>query len=272
MTVKTVLVTGAAGDVGTRLRPLLKGAYPQVIWSDVREPAGLAPDDTFRAADLTDLAQVEAMVEGVDGIVHLGGFSVEGPWDTILQANIAGCYNLFDAAQRKGVQRIVFASSNHAVGFYPRHRRIGTDVPVRPDSRYGVSKAFGEALGAFYAYKHGMQITCLRIGNVADAPVDERRLAIWLKPEDLAQLIRIGLEHPDIRYEIFYGASENKRAWWDNSAAYRYGYKPIGEAESFAAQALAAQSNLAPDRVGDWYQGGSFCSNEADRDLDLAQD
>jgi uronate dehydrogenase len=158
------------------------------------------------------------------------------------------------------------------VGFYPRHRRIGTDVPVRPDSRYGVSKAFGEALGAFYAYKHGMQITCLRIGNVADAPVDERRLAIWLKPEDLAQLIRIGLEHPDIRYEIFYGASENKRAWWDNSAAYRYGYKPIGEAESFVAQALAVQSNLAPDRVGDWYQGGSFCSNEADRDLDLAQD
>jgi uronate dehydrogenase len=272
MTVKTVLVTGAAGDVATRLRPLLKGAYPQVIWSDVREPSGLAPDDIFRAADLTDLAQVEAMVEGVDGIVHLGGFSVEGPWDTILQANIAGCYNLFDAAHRKGVQRVVFASSNHAVGFYPRHRRIGTDVPVRPDSRYGVSKAFGEALGAFYAYKHGMRVTCLRIGNVADAPVDERRLAIWLKPEDLAQLIRIGLDHPDIRYEIFYGASDNQRGWWDNSAAYRYGYKPVGKAEDFAAQALAAQSNLAPDRVGDWYQGGSFCSNEADRDLDLAQE
>ena len=137
--------------------------------------------------------------------------SVEGPWETILQSNIIGCYNLFEAARRKGVKRVVFASSNHAVGFYPRYHRIGIDVTVRPDSRYGVSKAFGEALGSLYADKHGLRVLCLRIGNVGDKPLDKRRLSIWISPEDLAQLVRIGLEHPDLRFEIFYGASNNER-------------------------------------------------------------
>jgi uronate dehydrogenase len=195
---------------------------------------------------------------------------VEGSWETILNANIIGCYNLFEAAHRNGVQRIVFASSNHAVGFYPRRRRVGTDVTLRPDSRYGVSKAFGEALGALYAYKHGMRVTCLRIGNFADVPVDHRRLAIWLSPDDLAQLVRIGLDHPDIRFEVFYGASDNERAWWDNAAAYRYGYRPTGRAEEFREAALAAQAKLPADRIGDWYQGGPFCSAEFDGDADLA--
>ena len=143
------------------------------------------------------------------------------------------------------MKRVVFASSNHAVGFYPRRRKIGTDAPVRPDSRYGVSKAFGEALGALYAYKHGLRVTCLRIGNFGDAPLDQRRLSIWLAPEDLVQLIRIGLEHPDLRYEIFYGASDNERGWWDNEAAFRFGYQPQGRAEDFRDAALAAQAKLA---------------------------
>ena len=259
---KTVLVTGAAGGIGTRLRQLLKGAYPKIRLSDVRAPAELKPDEEFVQAELSDLAQVERAVAGVDGIVHLGGFGVEGPWDTILNANIVGCYNLFDAAHRAGVKRVVFASSNHAVGFYPRQRRIGVDEPVRPDSRYGVSKAFGEAVAAMYAYKFGMRNTCLRIGNFGDTPLDQRRLAIWLKPEDLLQLIRIGLDHPDLRYEIFYGASDNERSWWDNETAYRYGYRPIGRAEDHRDQALAAQAKLASDPVGDWYQGGTYCSDE----------
>ena len=206
---KKVLITGAAGGIGTRLRKLLKGVYPEIRISDIKKPADLRADEDFVQADLADMAQVEKAVAGIDGIVHLGGFSVEGPWETILNANIVGCYNLFEAARKAGVKRVVFASSNHAVGFYPRRRKIGIDEPVRPDSRYGVSKAFGEALGAMYAYKHGMRVTCLRIGNVADAPIDLRRLSIWLHPEDLVQLIRIGLEHPDIRNEIFYGASDN---------------------------------------------------------------
>src|SRR5215216_5361123 len=260
----TILITGAAGGIGTRLRQLLKGVYPKLRVSDVRAPADLGPDETFVAAELSDLGAVEKIVQGVDGIVHLGGFSVEGPWETILQSNIIGCYNLFEAARRAGVKRVVFASSNHAIGFYPRRRRIGVEEPVRPDSRYGVSKAFGEALGALYAYKHGMRVTSIRIGNFGDVPLDHRRLSIWISPEDLTQLVRIGLEHPDIRCEIFFGASDNERGWWDNAAAFRYGYRPTGRAEEFREAAFAAQAKLPPDPIGDWYQGGPFCSDEHD--------
>jgi uronate dehydrogenase len=263
---KTILVTGAAGGIGTRLRKLLDGVYPRIVWSDIRKPDDLAAHQIFVQADIADLAAVEKLVDGADGIVHLGGESVEQSWERILRANIIGCYNLFEAARRKRVQRVVFASSNHAVGFYPRQRKIGTDEPVRPDSRYGVSKAFGEALSALYAYKHGLRVTCIRIGNFADAPADLRRLAIWISPEDLVQLIRIGLDHPDLRYEIFFGASHNERSWWDNETAYRYGYRPSGRGEDFAAAALAAQRKLAPDPIGDWYQGGPFCSAEYDSD------
>jgi uronate dehydrogenase len=261
---KKILVTGAAGGIGTRLRKLLKGIYPAIRWSDIRKPDDLANDEDFMAADLAAYAQVERIAAGVDGIVHLGGHSTEGSWDTIHNANIVGCYNVFEAAYRQGVKRVVFASSNHAVGFYPREQRIGVNVTVRPDSRYGVSKAFGEALGALYAEKHGIRVTCLRVGNVGDAPADRRRLAIWLKPEDLVALIRIGLEHPHIRYEIFYGVSDNADSWWDNSNARRYGYHPQGNAGDFLHQAMAAQATLPPDPIGDRYQGGPFCSDEYD--------
>ena len=263
---KNVLITGAAGGIGTSLRKLLKGVYPNIRWSDIRKPDNLAADENFMAADLAKMADVEKIVAGVDGIVHLGGYSVEGPWDMILNANIIGCYNVFEAAYRAGVKRVVFASSNHAVGFYPREKKIGVDVTVHPDSRYGISKAFGESVGAFYADKHGLRVTCLRIGNFGEAPLDKRRLAIWLKPEDLVQLIRIGLEHPDIRFEIFYGASDNAASWWDNSNARRLGYKPQGQAEAFREQAMAAQAKLPPDPVGDRFQGGPFCSDEYDAD------
>ena len=260
-----ILITGAAGDVGTRLRKLLKGVYSLRV-SDIRKPADLGADDEFVSADLGDYEQTKQITAGIDGIVHLGGYSVEGPWETIHKSNIVGCYNLFEAAYRSGVKRIVFASSNHAVGFYPRDRKIGVDVTVRPDSRYGVSKAFGEAVGALYADKHGLRVTCIRIGNVGDKPLDKRRLSIWIKPEDLAQLIRIGLEHPDIRFEIFYGASDNAAGWWDNSNARRYGYRPQFRSEDFRDEAMAAQAKLPADPVGDRFQGGPFCSDEYDAD------
>ncbi len=266
-----LLVTGAAGGIGTRLRKLMKGLYPSIRWSDLRNPDDLGAGEDFMTADLTDHAAVEKIVAGVEGVVHLGGHSVEGSWETVLNANIIGCYNLFEAAYRRGVKRVVFASSNHAVGFYPREKRIGVDVTVRPDSRYGVSKAFGEALAALYADKHGLRVTCLRIGNFGDAPIDKRRLAIWVKPEDLVQLIRIGLEHPDIRYEIFYAVSDNADSWWDNSNARRYGYKPQGRAEEFRAQAMAAQAKLPTDPIGDRYQGGTYCSDEYDADRKIAK-
>jgi len=162
---------------------------------------------------------------------------------------------------------IRFGSSNHAIGFYPRHHRIGTDVTARPDSRYGVSKVFGEAVGALYADKHGLKVTCIRIGNFGEKPLDHRRLSLWLKPEDLVQLCRIGLEHPGIHFEIFYGASNNERSWWDNHRAYDLGYRPTGRAEDFREHAFAEQAKLKADPVGDFYQGGTFCGMEFDGDV-----
>jgi uronate dehydrogenase len=262
-----ILMTGASGGIGTSLRKLLPPIYPDLVLSDIKAPVDLGRSEKFKAAELSDLAQVEAICEGIDGILHFGGHSVEGPWDTILQSNITGCYNLFEAARRKRVKRVVFASSNHAVGFFPRHRRIGTDVTPRPDSRYGVSKVFGEAVGALYADKHGIGVTCIRIGNFGDRPIDHRRLSIWLKPEDLVQLCRIGLDHPDIHFEVVYGASLNERSWWDNHRAYELGYRPAGCAEDFREHALAEQAKLKPDPVGDFYQGGGLCSMEFDGDL-----
>src|SRR5882724_7558160 len=206
-----ILLTGAAGGVGSRLRKLLPPIYPGLILSDLKKPDDLTPSETFIAADLADLAQVKKIVEGVDGIIHLGGFSVEGPWETILNSNIIGAYHLFEAARLAGVKRIVFASSNHAVGFHPRSETIDTHALIRPDTRYGVSKAFGEALGSLYAFKYNIGVLSIRIGNVGEKPIDERRLAIWLKTEDLVSLIRIGLERENLVYEVIYGMSDNKR-------------------------------------------------------------
>lgn len=265
-----VLLTGASGGIGTRLRALLPPIYPNLRLSDLKPPQDLGAGEEFVAADLADLVQVERVVDGMDGIIHMGGFSVEGPWETILNSNIVGTYNLFEAARRKGVKRIVFASSNHVIGFYPRDQRIGVDVTVLPDTRYGVSKAFGESMAALYAYKHGLEVLCLRIGNVSDRPLAVRPAAIWLMPADLVQLIRIGLEHPDIRYEIFYGVSGNSSGWWDNSIAYRYGYKPSGDSDTMMEAAQEGQGRLHPDTIGDYYQGGHFASQEFDGGLTRA--
>jgi uronate dehydrogenase len=271
---RRVLITGAAGGIGTMIRPLLAPLYPALVLSDRLTPKNLLAGETFIAADLTKPDEVAVAVRGADSVIHLGGCSVgrqgDAPWDAILQTNIIGCYNLFEAARQAGVRRVIFASSNHAVGFYPRTRRIGPDVTVRPDGRYGLSKAFGEALGALYADKHGMSVTCLRIGNVGPRPLDVRRLSIWISPEDIAQLIRIGLEHPNIRFEVLYGASDNAASWWDNSRAYQLGYRPTGKAEDHRAHAEAEQAKIGPDPVGDVFQGGTFTSAEFTNDVKRA--
>lgn len=264
---KRVLLTGAAGGIGTFLRELLPPIYPELVLSDLVTPKNLKPTERFVKADLAAPAEIEAACEGVEGIIHLGGRSTEAPWDDILSANIVGCYNLFEAARKAGVKRVVFATSNHAVGFYPRTTTIGPDVAARPDSRYGVSKAFGEGLGAMYAYKHGIGVLSLRIGNLGEKPLDQRRLSIWLRPDDLVQLIRIGLERPGLVYEVLYGVSDNQRSWYDNSHARALGYQPQGRSESFAAEVLAAEPRSGKDEVAERYQGGTYCADEytADR-------
>jgi uronate dehydrogenase len=254
---KRVLITGAAGSIGSYLRGTLRGKYLLRL-SDVQNIETLAEGEEFVAADVTDSNALPSLMEDVHGIVHLGGVPREDAWEPILDVNIVGTYNVFEAARQKGVERFIFASSNHAIGFYPRAQRIDTDVTVRPDSRYGVSKAFAEALGSLYADKYGLRVMCIRIGNVADEPVDLRRLSIWVSPRDLSQLVEIGLEHPDMRYEIVYGVSDNARGWWDNTNAERLGYAPRDRSEDYAEKVLARAPAPDPDSIPERVQGGDF--------------
>ena len=252
---KTILITGAAGDVGSHLRRELAGKY-NLLLSDIKPVSALAVGEKFLRGDVAKLSDMLRITKGADAIVHLGGFSVEGPWQVILRANIVGCYNLFEAARRNGVKRVLFASSNHATGFYKRDEKIDHRVYPKPDSRYGVSKAFGEQIGSLYADKYGMEVFCMRIGNVTVAPPDKRRLSNWISPRDFARLVSVGIDNPDIRFEIVYGVSDNTRTWYDNSNAYRLGYKPQDNAERFAADVLAKEK--PGDPRAEMFQGGNF--------------
>jgi uronate dehydrogenase len=262
-----VVMTGAGGGVGKMTRPHLVGAFDEMIVSGRRPVDDLHPGETFVQADLGDMAAMERLLEGADGIIHLGGQAVEADWDTVQAANITGLYNTYEACRRQGVKRIVFATTNHVVGFYRRQRTIDHQVMPRPDSRYGASKAFGEALGRLYADKHGLRIFNIRIGNVGPEPLDLRRLAVWISERDMAQLFRIGLTHPDIHYEVVFGGSRNVRSWWDNSNAYRLGYQPEDEAEDHAEAVHAAALQSPDDPVSAQFQGGSFAAAEFTGDV-----
>ena len=256
---KTVLITGAAGDVGSYLRRELAGKY-KLRLSD-RRPLKADRGEKFIKADISKMPDCLKITKGVDAIVHLGGYSVEGAWEPILKANIIGCYNIFEAARRNKVKRILFATSNHAVGFYRRDQTIDHRVSIKPDGRYGVYKVFGEALGSLYADNYRMEVFLMRIGNVNAAPLDKRRLSIWISPRDIAQLVSIGIDHPDIKFEIVYGISGNKRAWYDNSNAFRLGYRPQDDSEQFAEEILKKEKPAGPGRA-EQFQGGVFVDVE----------
>jgi len=255
---KTVLITGASGDVGSYLRRELAGKY-KLRLSDKRN-LKKTKGETFMRADISKMADAMKITKGVDAIVHLGGYSVEGPWEAIHKANIVGCYNIFEAARKNKVRRMLFATSNHAVGFYRRDQKIDHRVYIKPDGRYGVSKVFGEALGSLYADKYGMEVFLMRIGNVNMQPIDKRRLSIWISPRDIAQLVSIGIDHPEVKFEIVYGISGNTRAWYDNSNAMRLGYRPQDNAETYAAEILPKEK--PGDPFVDTYQGGIFVKVE----------
>ncbi len=257
---KTILMTGAAGRIGTFLRPELASKY-RLRLSDIKPIRDLRPGETFVRADISKLSDMLRATKGVDAVVHFGGQSGENDWDHILKANIIGFYNAIEAARRNGVKRFLIASSNHAVGFYRCDQTIDHRVYCKPDSRYGASKVFNEALASLYADRYGMEIFCMRIGNVNHAPIDRRRLAIWISGRDMAQLVTIGIEHPDLRYEIVYGISDNARAWFDNANANRLGYSPQDRSEVFAEEILKrdAPPGTSP---ADIYQGGGHCMSE----------
>ena len=254
---KSLLITGAGGVVGAAIRPLLRDDHRLVLF-DRRPIEGLTGQERGVVGDIGDGAALRAAMRGVDAVIHLAGCTTEAPFDDQVAGNVVGAWRLFEEARAAGVERVVFASTHHVVGHYPRSRRIGVEATLRPDSRYGLTKAFGEQVGAFFADQFGLRVFSIRIGFVGDAPTDRRRLSIWISPRDLVQLIRIGLEHPTLRHAIVYGVSDNPRGFFDNAQAYRLGYRPQDSAEDFARRIIDATPAEDASRIGAHVMGGSI--------------
>lgn len=257
---RQVLITGAAGAIGSTLRAGLRGVYSLLRLADIRPLAAPAIHEECVTADLCDFAAVASMMDGVDCVVHLGGVPREGPWEAILEHNIVGTYNVFEAARQCGVKRVVFASSNHVIGYYRAERPVGIEAPPRPDSRYGVSKVFGEALGRLYADKHGLSVACLRIGSFRERPQNARQLATWISPRDMVQLARCCIDAPDYRFLVLYGVSGNSRSRWHNPAAALIGYRPQDNAEAYASEFKMPLADGTDPAVE--FHGGEFCALE----------
>lgn len=261
MTIKVherLLLTGAAGGLGKVLREKLKANCEVLRLSDLVDLHPAQSGEELVQADLADAAAVHAMVAGVQAIVHLGGISVEAPWEPILQANIVGTYNLYEAARKHGVQRVVFASSNHVTGFYRQSETIDASHPPRPDGLYGLSKAFGEDLSRFYFDRYGIETACVRIGSSFPEPKDRRMLATWLSYDDLHRLVSACLTTPVLGHSIVFGMSDNAVTWWDNSQARHIGYRPQDSSDRFrdAVHARTPQPDLSDPAVQ--FQGGAF--------------
>ncbi len=261
-----VLVTGAAGRIGT----VLRAGLPERGWS--LRCLDIAPVPDERAvqehvvADVADLAAVEDAARGTTAIVHLAGISGEASWREISAANIEGTYAVLEAARRAGVGRVVLASSNHATGFTPRPPSgllRESDAPPRPDTYYGVAKVTMEALGSLYADRYGLDVVCLRIGSAFAEPTTTRQLSTWLSPADQVSLVDAALRAPSPGFAVVWGVSANTRNWWDLTAARALGYEPADDAEVYAGTLVAAHGEPDPAdpvhaRVGGEYTLPSF--------------
>jgi uronate dehydrogenase len=248
-----VLMTGARGRIGSVLRPGLRGECEELRLSDLEAPAELTGSETFVAADLTDAAAVARAAAGVDAVVHLGAVSDEAAFEALAGPNLHGTYHVFEACRRAGVRRVVYASSNHATGFYPVGEPLDGSYPPRPDGLYGASKVFGEALGRMYSERFGLEVVCLRIGSFRERPTEVRELSTWLSHADTVRLVRAALT-ADVRFAIVYGASANTRRWWPPDTA--IGFVPQDDAEAFAGAldgedyTVQGGPNAAPDHGG----------------------
>jgi len=257
-----VLITGAAGNIGKCLRTHLRGRYALLRLADIAEQEPAQAGEEICKIDVRDIDSVARCMEGIDCVVHLAGIPGVDTWDKILPMNIDGCYNVFEAARRQHVPRVIFASSNHAVGYHRREKFLDNTVEPRPDSLYGVSKVFGEALGRMYADKYGMSVACLRIGTfrTPDRPSEARQLLTWLSHRDMAQLARRCIEHEAYHFVVVYGASNNLRNRWDNSNVKFLGYAPQDDSEVFAAEILA--QDIPEDPIAAQFHGGFYCPME----------
>jgi uronate dehydrogenase len=250
--------------VGRALRQVLTDQVAGIRIIDLAEPSDLARNENWYRADICDLAALMAAVEGVDAIVHLAGYPNERAIEDILRVNVLGTHNIYEAARRVGIARVVFGSSNHVTGFYPRTTPVGANDPMRPDSLYGLSKCWGELEAGLYFEKAGIRSLLIRIGNASKQPADSRSLVTWISPRDLAQLVLIGLEHPNVDCTTVYGVSMVDGAWWDNATAAALGYQPQDRATDFATPEAFDNKPSEMAHVADYFQGGRFCVRDHD--------
>jgi hypothetical protein len=262
MSPTTILITGAAGRIGTMLRSRLAGPGRVLRLLDIAPlpaPAGPGAAEETVTASVTDLAAMTAACAGAAAVIHLGGIPSEAAWGPILDVNINGSYTVLEAARRAGVPRVVVASSNHAVGFTPRESfPVPDDAAPVPDTYYGVSKAAGEALAALYAHRYGLETICVRILSCFDRPQNARMLSTWLSPDDAGRLFDVCLTAPAPGFRVIYGVSANTRGGWVSlDGARALGYQPRDDAEAYAAEVLAAGPPDPADPVFR-YLGGEF--------------
>jgi len=253
---KKILVTGASGHLGGMLfNSLAKIGYKNLIGTDLKRK-NIKKNQKFILANLKNFKSILKITKGVHAVVHFGAIPIEDTQKNILHNNIIGTYNLFEAARINKVKRIIFASSNHAIGFHRRTTKLNEVSTQRPDSHYGLSKAFGEDLSRLYADKFNIKSMCIRIGSCLKVPEDRRHISTWISYVDLAQLVDIGIKHKSIHHEIVYGASKNTRSWWNNSRAYKLGYKPKDSSDRFNINLLS--KNEYKDQIALLFQGGVF--------------
>lgn len=255
---KKLVLTGAAGSLGSRLRAPLAAMCDTLLSTDIVDGVGdLAANETYVQADIADMGAVEPLLDGADMVIHFGAVVDEAPFEELLGPNFVGAYNVWEAAHRHGVRRVVYASSIHAVGMYPKNEAIGIDVPHRPDTFYGLAKCFAEDLGRMYWEKRGLESVCLRIYSCA--PVSNpRAVGSWLSYDDMILLVKRSIETPITGFSVIYGISDNDRAPVDNSGARHLGYRPRDNAERFAEEIYGNSEPLDPQNPSDYCHGGPF--------------
>jgi uronate dehydrogenase len=253
---KKILFTGASGALGRAIAPRLAARGHALLLSDIADyPDPLPPQAAFRRLDLNDRAGVLAVAPEVSGILHFGAVSTEQAFDDILAANIRGIYHVFELA-RAAEARVIFASSNHTIGFHERGETLDADCEMRPDGFYGLSKAYGELLAKMYWYNDGIESLSLRIGTSSEKPLEPRQLSTWLSFDDLTQMLEAGLKARELGCRVIWGVSDNERSWWKSDDA-DLGIARHDNAEDFANSLARSEPD---DPISRKYQGGPFCS------------